>query len=271
MSGFDLYVFILCFIVFSMLVVMFSYLIATIVKLTIRLTKTGERDEEIKTEYLKERKKGCLHRPIGCVVSIFLCVVMVAAFAFSMYVNLSEDTYFDSVPTLKVITSSSMARKNENNDYLFDNKLDNQLQVFDMVLTYRAPKAEELKVYDIIVYEVDGKMVIHRIVDIEEPNDKHPGERYFLCQGDSLNNPDRFPVYYSQIKGIYKNQKIPFVGSFILFMQSPAGWLCVLLVVFAVIVTPMVEKKLRVAENERLKLSGITEIEPEICEAQDEE
>ena len=253
MSGFDLYVFILCFIVFTLLTAMFSYLISLIVKLTVRLTNAGARDEEIKTEYVKLTQKGCLKKPLGCLASILLCGCMIFAFAFSMYVNLSGNKFFEKIPTLKVITSSSMARKNENNDYLFQNKLDNQLDVFDLVLTYKAPPAEELKLYDIIVYEVDHKLIIHRIVDIEEPNEKHP-DRYFLCQGDSLNNPDKFPVYYSQIKGIYKDKKIPFVGSFILFMQSPAGWLCVLLVVFTVIVTPAVEKKLRAAEQKRLNV-----------------
>ena len=256
MSGFDIYVFILCFIVFVLLTAMFSYLISMIVKLTIRLTDAGARDDEIKTEYEKSSKMGRLKKPLGCVASILLCAVMVTAFAFSMYVNVSENKFFENVPTLKVVTSSSMAYKNESNGYLFTNDLNNQLDVFDLVFTYKAPPVEELKQYDIIVYEVDGKLIIHRIVGIEEPNDKHP-DRYFLCQGDSLNNPDKFPVYYSQIKGIYKDKKIPFVGSFILFMQSPAGWLCVLLVAFTVIYTPVVERKLRNAEKQRLgRLNG---------------
>ena len=260
MAGFDLYVFILCFIVFVLLTTMFSYLISLVVKLTVRLTTAGARDAEIKTEYRKLTSRGCLKKPIGCLASILLCGLMVAAFAFSMYVNLSENKFFEKTPTLKVVTSNSMAFKNKSNDYIFDNNLNNQLDVFDLVFTYKAPPADELKLYDIIVYEVKGNLIIHRIVGIEEPNAEHD-ERYFLCQGDSLNNPDRFPVYYSQIKGIYKGKKIPFVGSFILFMQSPAGWLCVLLVAFTVIVTPIVERKLRAAEKERLSSLGVITVE----------
>ena len=107
--------------------------------------------------------------------------------------------------------------------------------------------------YDIVVYQQDDLMVIHRIVGIEEPNESHPNDRYFLCQGDAVGTPDRFPVKYSQIKGIYRNEKVPFVGSFVLFMQSPAGWLCILLVVFALIATPIAEKKIWAVEEERLK------------------
>ena len=61
------------------------------------------------------------------------------------------------------------------------------------------------------------------------------------------------------MRGIYRGERIPFVGSFILFMQSPAGWLCILLVVFALITTPILEKKIRKEENKRLVYLGLVE------------
>ena len=101
-------------------------------------------------------------------------------------------------------------------------------------------------------------MVLHRIIGIEEPNEAHPNERHFLLQGDALERPDRFPVLYSQMRGIYRGESVPFIGSFILFMQSPAGWLCILLVVFALIATPILEKHIRQQEEERLRIMGLT-------------
>jgi hypothetical protein len=103
----------------------------------------------------------------------------------------------------------------------------------------------DLKLYDVVLYEVDGILLSHRIVGIEEPNEKHPDQRYFLLQGDAVESPDRFPVKYEQIKGIWRGEKIPFIGSFVLFMQSPAGWLCVLLVIVSMIATPRMEKKIK--------------------------
>ena len=73
-------------------------------------------------------------------------------------------------------------------------------------------------------------------------------------QGDAVSSPDRFPVLYSQMRGIYKGEKIPFVGSFVLFMQSPAGWLCMLLVLIALISTPILEKKLQNSKKARYML-----------------
>jgi len=54
------------------------------------------------------------------------------------------------------------------------------------------------------------------------------------------------------MQGIYEGNRIPFIGSFILFLQSPAGWLCVLLVIFSMVVTPIVEKKIKEATKKRI-------------------
>lgn len=257
MSEFDWYVFFLCLIVFILLTVTFTYLITLIVKLTVRLIRSGEEDESLLKEYNSNKKKKASSKILDCLVTIILCGAMLAAFLFSLAVSLQEDKYFSNIPTLKVVTSSSMASRFKNNTYLFENDLNDQVDVYDLLLTYEVPPEEALELYDIVVYEVEGKMVLHRIIGIEEPNLNHPNERYFLCQGDALERPDRFPVLYSQIHGIYRGEKIPFVGSFILFMQSPAGWLCILLVIFALVATPIVERKLLEEQQKRLALMGI--------------
>jgi hypothetical protein len=47
-------------------------------------------------------------------------------------------------------------------------------------------------------------------------------------------------------------------------MQSPAGYLCILLVIFAMVATPIVEKKFWTAKVERLKQIGyIKEDQPQ--------
>ena len=93
--------------------------------------------------------------------------------------------------------------------------------------------------------------VIHRIVGIEEPNKFHPNERHYVLQGDAVETPDRLVVKYSQMQGIYEGVRVPYVGSFLMFLQSPAGWLCVLLVIFAMVITPIVEKRIEKEKNNR--------------------
>ena len=221
-------------------------------KLKLKLIRSGIEDEEIKTEYekLKKRKKSAVI--IDNITTWFFILIFLVVFAFSAVSNLSTKVRFKNIPSMYVVQSASMATKNEKNTYLFDNKLNNQFDTFDLVLTYAVPPEKDLKLYDIVVYEVDGVLLIHRIVGIEGPNDKHPNERYFLCQGDAVERPDRFPVKYNQIKAIYRDQRVPFVGSFVSFMQSPAGWLCLLLVAGAAIFTPIIERKLKKEKDLRM-------------------
>ncbi len=252
MTAYETYVFILCFIVFSLFTLVFSYVIATIVKQKLLLIKHGLEDEEIKKEQDKKAKASRVASICTTAISLLVCVALLASFLFSLYLNFTKDKAPNGIPSLKVVKTSSMATKNQKNTYLFENGLDDQIQTFDLIVTHHLPKEEELALYDIVVYQKNETFVIHRIIGIEEPNEKHPDCRHFLLQGDAVCNPDEFPVLYSQMQGIYRGERVPFVGSFILFMQSPAGWLCILLILFAIIVTPILERKLEEEAKARL-------------------
>ena len=252
MTDYEKYGLLLCLIVFSVFTVLFSVMLGLLLRYTLRLIRSGAEDEKLKTEYKKRKQKkaGYAEKAISGVFCILLCLFC----AFSVAVNVLGDNFSLNVPTLSVVKSGSMAKKHEANTYLDENGLNNQLKTFDLIVTKKLPKEQDLQLYDIVVYEVEeGVLVIHRIVGIEEPNEKHPDQRYFLLQGDALENPDRFPVRYEQMKAIYAGKRIPFVGSFVTFLQSPAGYLCILLILFTLIATPLMEKRIEEAKEERLE------------------
>ena len=125
--------------------------------------------------------------------------------------------------------------------------------MFDVVVLHELPKEEDLKLYDIVVYEhISGALLIHRIVGIEEPNESHPNERHFLLQGDAVHYPDTFPVRYSQMKSIYRGERIPNVGSFVFFIQSPAGIICIILLVVSLFLMPVADNYLLKKEYARV-------------------
>ena len=252
MSNFDKYVFILCLIVFCLFVILFTYLIGSLVKSEVKMIRHGLLDSKIKLEALRKKNSNSFFQTVGKIISFLFCLVLGVCFAFSLYLNLNEDKPANGIPSIKVVKSNSMASKNEKNLYLFENNLNNQFDTFDIVICHHLPKEEDLKLYDIVIYKQDDIYVIHRIVGIEEPNEKHPNERHFLLQGDAVGSPDRFPVLYSQMQGIYTGDRIPYVGSFVLFLQSPAGWLCILLVIYAMIATPLIDMKIEGATYLRL-------------------
>ena len=271
MGGYDLYVFLLCFIVFTVFAGLSVFMIYMIMQLQLKLMKYGHSDEEITKEYEKEQnQKPALTWAIR-IFSWLMCLVFVVVFAFSLWLNANADRPANGIPSIKVVKSESMATRNETNAYLWEHDLDDQLQMFDLVLCSHLPAEEDLELYDIVVYKKDDYYVIHRIVAIEEPNEEHPNERYFLTKGDANKYADEFPVLYSQMRGIYKGVRIPFVGSFVLFLQSPAGWLIILLVLFATVGTPLVERKWVKARTERLIEIGVIVPEPETPETEETE
>lgn len=254
MTPYEVYIFVLCCVVFFLLTLLFSIMLGYLVVLTVKLIWHGIMDEKIKKEYKKrvEKKQSRLGVFVDRFVSAVLCLAMCAVFAFSMYLQINESKVPENVPSFKVVRSPSMAEKHASNTYL--DGIDNQVQTFDLIVTYHIPAEEELQLYDIIFYEQNDEMILHRIVRIEEPNATHPDERWYITQGDAVSSPDTAPVRYSQMRGIYRNEKIPFAGSFVMFMQSPAGYLCILLVVVAMIATPILEKKLAREKEQRMEV-----------------
>lgn len=267
MRSYEVYIFILCFVVFAVFTLLFSYMIYTIMQLQIKLMKHGHSDEEITIEYEKEKNAKPIIKWASRIFSGLLCLVFGIAFIFSLWLSATDDRPANGIPSIKVVKSESMATKHERNTYLVENNLDDQFQMFDIVVCQHLPEEDELELYDIVVYKYDDTHIIHRIVGIEEPNEKHPNERHFLLKGDANKFDDEFPVLYSQMQGIYKGLRIPYVGSFVMFMQSPAGWLVILLVLFAMVGTPLVESKWKKARTVRLIEIGVIVPEPEETEA----
>ncbi len=257
MSDYEIYVFLLCLIVFLLLTALSVVCLSIITKLTLRLIHCGEEDQKILEEYEKSKTKKGENKVVKILDHVFsglVCFALLAMLIGSMAIRCTESFKCDKIPNYRVVKTGSMAQTNEKNAYLTQNGIDNHLQIFDLIKTEKLPAEEDLKLYDIVVYEVDGMMIVHRIVEIEEPNEYHPDCRHFRLQGDAVEAADRFPVLYEQMRAIYSGTRIPFIGSFIMFMQSPAGWLCVLLVVAAMIASPILDKKLAAARAIRLDI-----------------
>ena len=260
MSGFELYVFFLCLIVFIALTALFSFMICYIGKQKGVIITNGLEDSAIKERLIKklnkkQSKAGRIMELIEKIASITLCACLAVLLIITSISSCRGDTKVDSIPAIKVIASTSMSEKYENNKYLFDHELDDQLQLFDVILLHELPKEEDLKLYDIVVYEhITGALLIHRIIRIEEPNEEHPNERHFLLQGDAVHYPDTYPVKYSQMRSIYRGERIPNVGSFVYFMQSPAGIICIILLLVSLVLMPIADNYILKREYERVKI-----------------
>ena len=230
MTTFEVYVFILCLIVFLSLSIFIGCLIGTIFGLSRKTIKFGAEDDKLIQKYNKNmEEKMTPMKKVGRFFSAALVVIFTAIFASSVAINITSNYVDTGLSTFRVVESDSMSKKDKSNQYLVENDLNDQFSMFDIILTHKLPDEKDLKLYDIVVYDFEGIMIIHRIVGIEEPNASHPNCRYFTLKGDANENVDRYPVLYSQMRSIYEGERVKFIGSFVLFLQSPVGYLCILL------------------------------------------
>ena len=228
-----------------------------------KLVINGLEDEEIQKEYTRTHSKSRQHWGYFTnAIGVLLSIVFISFFAFSLTCKYGGNCYtFSETLTVKVVQSGSMSYKRESNKYLFENNLNDQIDTFDIVFVANMPSEFELEVYDIVLYEVDEILVIHRIINIEEPNEKHPNERWFQLQGDANISPDRFPVKYSQMRGIYTGNKIPFCGAFILFFQSSLGIVAMAVILTYSIASPILNKKVDKLYKDRLDVINSSDTE----------
>ena len=152
MSGYDIYVLCLCLIVFTLLTILFSVMLTSNVKLTIKSIKNGLEDEQIITKYQKEARKAPRKRFFKRLSRVFCALIVAVLCSISIWCCFADAYLVEDIPTPNVVLSSSMSRKHQVNEYLNHNNLDDQFDMFDLLFTRDLPNEFDLKLYDIVIY-----------------------------------------------------------------------------------------------------------------------
>lgn len=105
-----------------------------------------------------------------------------------------------------------------------------ELSVNDLVLVR---KHDSYNIGDIVVYQDGSILVIHRIVSID-------GDKV-ITQGDANNAADD-PINISAVKGKAMCH-IPFVGGAVRFLQSPAGFIILVIAAVALFELPYLQER----------------------------
>ncbi len=244
MTGFELYSFVVCLVVFLLFGGVFAFWMHYYLKAEERMIEAGLNDAVLKIEFEKVRRRSRFSIVFERIVSVILCVAACLVLLGAIAMNIIAEVRPGGAFSLKVVQSQSMATAHVQNKYLESHDLTDRFELFDVIVLHALPKEEELKLYDVVMYEIEGTYVIHRIVGIEAPNEKHPDKYLFAFQGDAVPYTDAKLVEYRQMRGIYRGESFPHIGSFIMFMQSPPGWLCAALIVFVVFLAPRLERRM---------------------------
>jgi len=89
----------------------------------------------------------------------------------------------------------------------------------DVILLKKTRKPDELEVGDVACYLYSGKATTHRITERFEAD----GKTRYIMKGDFNNVEDRLAVDPEQIQGAWTGGRIPYLGRFLMFLQSTMG------------------------------------------------
>ncbi len=138
-------------IVFILFVLVFSYAIGAIQRLTAALVRLGGMDDKVLcTMTRKRRNENSLLAKIGRVFGNVISFVLMIFFLAALLISLSAKDWPDSatgpIPTLKVILSGSMAKANEKNTYIEQHGLDDQFDSYDLLVIRELPVPDTIAV-----------------------------------------------------------------------------------------------------------------------------
>ncbi len=213
--------------------------------------KSGKRDIEIIDEVIYDRQSHVQQRRkvIGLIRTIafyLVIIIIVPIFAFSLVNKVMGNVMMIGNKAVMVIPTDSMSYKNEANSYLFNRNLNNQIQPYDIIVLEKVSKSD-IKMYDVIAYKNDkGVNIVHRIIDID-------GNKY-TTRGDIYDSSktDLYKPVFEDVIGRYTGKRIPGVGIFIMFLQSYAGIITVVSLVYCLLMIDRTAEKINKVQQERI-------------------
>lgn len=128
--------------------------------------------------------------------------------------------------------------------------MESKIDIGDLVIV-KQTKFNDLKVNDIIAFRDNEKLVTtHRIIgEVNVDNQK-----CFKTKGDSNNTEDEGVVCEKQVEGKYQ-WKIAKIGSFIMFIQTPLGFMIMMLtiLIICILIYFISSKKVEKMTDEELR------------------
>ena len=244
----------------------FTILYVTYTNAAINEFRSGKKDVELIDEAIYDnlthvKKRREIIKTIKSIGFYGLMIIIIPIFVFSLLNKFSGNVTMFGDRGILVVASGSMSKQNEANHYLVTENLNNQFETYDTIVIEKVRYASDVDVYDVIAFSNDeGKIVIHRVIDKQFIN----GMIRFETRGDSNNASDKYMPCMDDIHGKYVDVKIPVVGMFVMFMQSPIGIITVVGLLYCLITTDKLTEKLFKEQQKRLdKLSTAIDYENE--------
>ena len=204
-------------------------------------------DETILTNIKNSKPLRRVLKRVKQVIFWVLLAILVPFLLISVYSKVANGVAMINGHGMIAVASGSMSEKNSANPYLAN--IDNQFNTYDMIMIDKVEKTSDLALYDVIAYVNDeGVNIIHRIVGYQQTSS---GLR-FITRGDSNNVDDEYKPSMDDVLGEYNGTRIPYVGVFLMFLQSYSGIVTVAAIIYCLIMIESVGNKIYDAREDRL-------------------
>lgn len=218
--------------------------------------KAGKRDIELIDDFIYGSKSSTVKRRkvfsvIKTVVFYVVCIALTPTLVLSLFHKITGDFTMIGGKGLMVVASGSMSEKHKDNTYLITNNLNDQFNTYDIIVLNEVKSSSQLEKYDVIAYvNNEGVNIIHRIIDVEV---SFSGVRY-ITRGDSNNASDGYHPTFDDVIGVYRGQRIPTVGIFVMFLQSYSGMVTVAALLYCLIMLRNYNTRATRVRDERVKM-----------------
>lgn len=202
--------------------------------------KKNKKLSFVDTYYKRKKRKKVGNIISNSIVGIFL-VALIGFFVWATVMKSNDQTTYFGDKTYLVVQTSSMASINESNKYLKDGSIDSKDRMNTRISQYafigidKFKSEDQIKVYDIVAFRMDDKIIVHRVYSIGEEKDGH---KLFTFRGDA--NPasmsGEINVTSDRIVGVFDGYQNQVLGSIVIYIQSGTG----LISVFAIAIVLMV-------------------------------
>lgn len=166
----------------------------------IRAKKAGKGRSDMKPLNLKQR--------VGQLIGVLLCVLFGSLLLANVAIIVEGTMDPDRPPSLFGLTPM----------VVMSGSMKGTIDVGDMIFVDNSP-VETVKQGDIISFLENKTVVTHRVISVTK-DDK--GRPLFETKGDANNEADALPVKSQHYIGKYR-WRIPKLGDFALFLQTPMG------------------------------------------------
>ncbi len=144
------------------------------------------------------------------IVGVVLCVILSLVLIGNMTIIVKGTIDPDTPPGIFGVTSMIVMSGSMSGD------APDHIEVGDMIIA-RKVDPSTLQIGDVITFMEDKTTITHRIISVNEDGS-------FITKGDANDSEDLKAVTYEQIIGKFAF-RIPKLGDFALFMQTPVGML----------------------------------------------